>query len=86
MPFVLQLFTILDVKSTYFPPFVAQNKMEALRIFGDILADPQSKLSRHPGDYRLYQCGHFHVDTGTVESLPEGVLLVEEGLALVKEA
>lgn len=85
--FTWQLFAIMDVKTgCYMPPLVAQNTAEALRIFGDLLTDPQSRLSKHPADYRLYRIGEFHFDSGLIVPLDAGVQLVEEGLLLVKEA
>lgn len=85
--FVLPMFSIYDIKAeTFFPPMLAGNVAEALRVFGDLLTDAQSKLSKHPTDYRLYRLGEFHVDTGAVVALDSGPQLVEEGLLLVKEA
>lgn len=85
--FTLQLFTVYDEKAdVHFPPFAVRNTGEALRTFGELLQDPQSRLSKHPGDYRLYRVGEFHSDTGVVVGLSAGVQLVEEGLLLVKEA
>lgn len=87
MQFKQGMYTLYDVKAeVYFPPFVAGHVAEALRIFGDLLSDPQSRLAKHPTDYRLYKVGEFEVDTGLVRPLSTGVLLIEEGLALVKEA
>lgn len=86
MDWVQQLFTVYDVKAeVHFPPFVARNTSEALRTFGDLLTDPQTRLSKHPGDYRLYRVGQYHCDTGRVIGLDAGVQLVEEGLTLVRE-
>lgn len=83
----LQLFCIYDTKvENYFPPFAAANASEALRSFSDLLSDSQSRLSKHPGDYRLFRVGEFHADTGVVLPLHAGVQLVESGLDLVKEA
>jgi len=85
--FVHLLFVVLDVKSgSYYPPFAARTIDEALRSFEDLLSNPQSVLSKHPKDYRLYMTGEFHEDTGAVVSVPEGIVLVEQSLQLVKEA
>lgn len=83
----LQLYSILDTKAeAFFPPFPAANAAEALRSFSDLLVDPQSKIGKHPEDYRLYHVGEFHVVNGTVTGHPAGHVLVEDGLKLVKEA
>ncbi len=82
----LRLFTVYDTKAeTYYPPFCAGHVAEALRIFSDLLSDPQSKLSKHPEDYRLFAVGHYDSLTGIVSSMdPAGIQLIEEGLELVK--
>lgn len=85
--FVLQLYTVYDIKAeTHFPPFAASNTAEALRIFGDLLTDERSQLSKHPSDYRLFRVGEVHRETGVVMGLDMGPQLIEEGLLLVKEA
>lgn len=85
--FALKLFTVYDTKAeVYFPPFAARHVAEAVRQFADLVANPQSALAKHPGDYRLLLCGEFHQDTGIVVALRDGVQLIEEGLALVREA
>lgn len=78
------LFGILDVKAeTFFPPFCANNKFEALRMFGDLLTGQDSRLAQHPEDYRLYTMGEYDRTTGHITAYATGPVLVEEGLALV---
>lgn len=61
----MQLYTIYDSKGeVFFPPFADENNGSAIRQFGDLLTDPQSKLNKHAGDYKLYRIGRYRVDTG----------------------
>lgn len=39
---------------------------EALRVFTDLLRDPNSQQSKHPDDYDLYIIGTFDDQTGLV--------------------
>lgn len=41
----------------------------AVRFFGDLVADPQTMISRHPKDHVLKQIGTLNEETG--EILPE---------------
>lgn len=81
------MFSVYDVKpEIYFPPFACRTVGEALRSFEQLLGDPQTILSKSPGDYRLFAVGEFDEETGVVTPVLGGVRLVEEGLSLVKEA
>ena len=80
------LFCVYDVKAeVYFPPFGVGTMGEAVRVFEDLLSDPQGRIGKHPGDYRLFRVGEFDTETGVVAGRLEGVQLVEDGLRLVKE-
>lgn len=39
---------------------------EALRVFRDLIADPNSQQHRHPDDYDLYLVGYFNDQTGAI--------------------
>ncbi|AZL82742.1 nonstructural protein [Apis mellifera associated microvirus 6] len=60
------LFTVFSIYdsaiSTWLPPMYARNKGEMLRNFADAVADPQSKLAKHPSDYSLFELGTFDDD------------------------
>lgn len=60
-------FSIFDSKAeVYGPPFFAPAIGLAVRHFGDLCRDPNSALSKHPGDYRLFRIGEFDDSTGVV--------------------
>lgn len=78
--FVEKLYCVYDIKSKmYFPPFMCENDDVADRRFGDLLVDPQSILSKHPDDYRLFLVGEFVKAAGELRPLADGQVLVSEG-------
>lgn len=52
----------------FMTPIFVQAKGQAIRSFGDAVADPQSPMSKHPTDYRLQFLGEWDDQTG--EFLP----------------
>lgn len=83
MQIVTGLFCVQDVTAeTFYPPYTAANVGEAIRIFGDLLGDPKTPMSRHPRDYRLWRCGIFNGATGEVGTLQGGPSVIEEGKKL----
>lgn len=40
---------------------------EALRVFRDLIANPQSQQHAHADDYDLYHVGNFNDQTGAIE-------------------
>ena len=42
---------------------------EALRVFKDLISNPQSQQHQHPDDYDLYIVGYFDDQTGRLEPL-----------------
>lgn len=79
----LMLFSVLDTKvGLYARPFVARNKPEALRSFGNIAQDPNHPIGQHPEDYILFYIGVFSEETGKVlseshESLAKAIDLIK---------
>lgn len=74
----LLLYTIYDsTANKYFPPFADENNASAIRQFGDLLQDPQSRLNKHAGDYHLYRVGRYREDTGIL--YPEAPELLVDG-------
>lgn len=71
---LLGMYAVNDEKAkAFFNPFVARQKAEAHRSFGDSIKDPAGNLGKHPGDFALYQLGTFDPVTGEIEgfSKPE---------------
>ncbi|AXQ65705.1 MAG: nonstructural protein [Microviridae sp.] len=66
----LQLFTIYDDKEEiYYAPFFLLNEQTALRQFGDMANDPDSKISKHPADYTLWHLGSYEDASATLTPL-----------------
>ncbi len=76
----IQAFAIYDTKAdAYLQPFFTNNKHTALRMFGDLVNDPNHQFAKHAGDYVLFQIGSYNDQTGTLEKLSANINL---GLAL----
>lgn len=48
-------------------PFFLLTRSAAIRAFGDLVANPEQQISKHPEDYVLYELGVFNDDSGQVE-------------------
>lgn len=67
-----QVYSILDVKSSVFSqPFFMVSKGVALRNFGDLVNDPQTTISKHPSDFKLYFIGEFDDNSGGLSPLAQ---------------
>jgi hypothetical protein len=63
MIMLMSVFAIYDAGiSTWMPPIFVRNKGEILRWFMDCVNDPQSKLSKYPSDYTLFEVGSWDDD------------------------
>ena len=63
----LNMYTIFDRASmAYMRPFFYESDGAAVRAFGDIAADADHMIGKHPEDYSLYRCGMFDDQTGSV--------------------
>ena len=63
-------FSVLDTKAEYFSsPFYTRTLGEALRGFSDEAQNPESQLSKHPHDFRLFHVGHFDQANGHFEAV-----------------
>ena len=68
----LEAFSIRDEKSGVFVrPFFCVNRGVALRDFADLVADKQTAVCKHPGDFKLYFIGYFDDNSGEFVSLPQ---------------
>lgn len=67
----LKIYTIRDAKAEcYLAPFTFRTDGEAIRAFGDSVADGKTQLSQHPEDYYLLRVGEFDVEKGVLTSCP----------------
>lgn len=62
------IYSVFDCKANaYAQPFYAPNRPVALRNFAAAQEDPNSVLSKFPGDFVLYELGTFDDTGGTIE-------------------
>ena len=55
-----QVFTVFDCKAeAYLPPFYMATKGQAIRVFTDLVNDPNHAFAKHPEDYTLFQLGQY---------------------------
>lgn len=80
----LNAYTLFDSKAlTYHPPFFTHTDGAAVRMVGDLVADPNTSVGRHPADYVLYFVGTYDDSNGQL--WPEQPLRhVMDAVALVK--
>ena len=79
-----QVFSIYDSKAqAYFPPFCLHNPQMAIRQFTDMVNDIESRISKHPEDYTLFQIAEwddqdskYKIPKNSPESLGNGVQFV----------
>lgn len=61
----LVVYSVYDVAvGAFMPPFFLTANGQAMRNFGDAVADPQSPLSKHPGDYKLMRLAEWDDSSG----------------------
>lgn len=65
----------------YYPLVVMRTDSQAVRYFGDSLAQEKSALGAHPNDYELIRCGAID-DDGTIQQLHTPQIVIT-GAALV---
>lgn len=76
-----QVFSIFDnAAKVYNKPFFLKNRYEAVRMFGDLVRDEQSMLSKHPQDFSLFHVGSFDDESAELINLkvPDRVMLASD--------
>lgn len=69
-------FSVYDrAAMAYSPPFYQQTRGLAERVFAGLCTDPDTTVSKNPGDFELYEVGSFDTDTGRLEVLVPPVML-----------
>lgn len=64
------VFAVYDEKAAAFmAPFFMNSRGEAVRAFGDAVAEPSHSFSKHASDFVLYEIGDY--DTGLGQLLPK---------------
>lgn len=70
------VYSIFDDKANCFSfPHFNNTNAQAIRAFGDLVANPKTPVASHPEDYSLYQLGEMDDETGRLTSLPAPALL-----------
>lgn len=73
----VRVFSVYDEKSKAFGELgCCIHDGQAMRSFGDQISNPQSPLSKHPDDYKLYCLGEYDDNSGALVSFPQPEFLV----------
>lgn len=73
----LLAFAVYDrAARAYSAPFYQHTRGLGERMFADLVVDPQSNVSKHPGDYELFCVGEFDNEEGVLSSPDKPLLLV----------
>lgn len=64
-------------------PFFVRSRGEALRVFMDACGDPESPLSKHLEDYKLFELGSFNEEDGSVIGNKSGAVCIGSALFLM---
>lgn len=61
----MKIFSVYDSKAeAYLQPFFTNTDGAAIRMFSDVVNDPDHGFSKHPGDYTLFSLGEWDEVTG----------------------
>lgn len=64
---IYKVFSVYDSKiGSYLSPFVVRSKGEAIRAITNELENSNSNLSKHPGDFTLFEIGDYDDEHGTL--------------------
>ena len=81
---IMNAYSIFDTKALHYHlPFFSPNDAVAIRLMGDLVNDPQSRIAQHPADYVLYRVGLYDDATGGVQPLSPLVHVID-AVALVR--
>lgn len=77
---VYNVYSVQDVKTTFFSPTLDLNDEAAKRNFELMLVDAKGVMKLNPADFRLYRVGEFNVSTGELSRsiVPEFIAGGEE--------
>lgn len=66
---VSEVFSVYDSKAeVYSKPFLMKKPGEAMRLFVNVVNDPQTEMNKHPEDFTLFHLGTFDDEKGTFEN------------------
>jgi len=62
---IMKIYSIFDEKAkAYAQPFYMAHDGQAVRGFGDLVADTSTNISKHAVDFTLWKLGEFDDNTG----------------------
>lgn len=74
------VFSVFDLKTGCFAqPFFGVARGQALRSFGDAVQGGDGVISKHPGDYQLFEIGGFDDEAGRLEACIPAQFLASGG-------
>lgn len=74
---MLKLYSIRDSKTEAFnAPFKALTHPEAIRMFQQIMENPETLIAKFPADYALFYVGTFDEQSGRLMSVEQALHLV----------
>ena len=82
----LELYSIYDSKEEiYYQPHFLLNHSVALRQFGDMANDKDTKISKHPEDYTLWHLGSYEDSSATLTPLKTKKCLAHANEHVIQE-
>lgn len=83
-----KMFTIFDNKvGAYMDPYTAQSTGAGIRIFLDGLRDKRTTLSKHPGDFELFEINEFsHIDGALALPIDTPKISLGTGIQILSQA
>lgn len=78
------MYAIRDIKTTFFPPQVANNEEEAKRNFAMMVNNPSGVIGFAPKDFDLFYVGEWDSEKGVMDPVIP-IVFVVTGSALVHE-
>lgn len=71
---ILQVYSVFDSKvEAFMQPFFMASRGSAIRAFSDNVNDKSSMLSKHPGDFTLFEIAKWDDSNAKFEILPTPV-------------
>jgi len=62
-----KVFSVFDLKAqAYLPLFTAPTIAVGMRVFSDVVTQPNHPFGKYPADYMLYCVGEFDQNTGRI--------------------
>jgi hypothetical protein len=81
----MKCYSIFDkTAGAYSNPFFALNDGMAVRMFSQVVNDPNSHINKQPNEFNLYLLGEFDEHSGVISGLSDGPDIVIFGSEVVE--